>query len=261
MTYTQSNPSKYNTFKEKIIEIVKDQYGNTRGSGMIEPICFIGVTADPLNWKSYFNASEELKTIYEKVKKGAEIKNMRCPTEEEFVSSHLAVQGLPLGMFFNEDPDMFKDPGVARSFGNFKKEMAVKEIKAMIQSINEKKDAHVCFTAFVSEVMVASTATKTIPQNLDKKAFNKYMEKIDREGGLKNLEGTEDKVIILFESEYKSDITTFDLLLNEDSEYCELINEGENMGLPKDDILNSLKNGATGRFVDLLGEKKGFSIN
>jgi len=261
MTYTQSSSSKYNTFKEKITEIVKDQYGHTRGEGMIEPICFIGVVADPLQWKSYFNKQKEISAVYEKIKEAAKRKDMPCPTQEEFVASHLAVQGLPLGFFFNEEKDIFKDEATAHSFGNFKKDMAVKEIKSMIKSINEKQFGHVCFTAFVSEVMVASSATNTIPQNMDKEAFHKYMEKIDREGGLKNVEGTEDKVIIIFESKHRSDIITFDLLLNEDSKYCELINDENNMGLPKDEILNSLRMGTTGRFVDLLGKKDGFSIN
>ena len=191
-------------------------------------------------------------------KKPLSKKGKPCPTPEEFVASHLAVMGLPLGIYFNDDPDMFKDDKVRYNFLAFKKDMAVKEIKSMIKKVNSKKESHVCYTAFVSEVFVASAAKH---QAASQAEFEAIMQDIEEKGGLKNVEGAEDKVMIMFESEHKSDLLTFDILLNEDSEYCELLNPQENMGFKDDEILNSLKNSATGRFANLLGEKQGFSIN
>jgi len=265
MTYTQSNPSRYELFKNKIIDMVKQQYGAIRGAGMLEPICFIGISADPLHWKTYFDDQNDLQDLYKKLKKIAKKEGKPYPSVEEFVASQLSVLGVPLGVFFNDDPNLFQKQNVRESFLQFKKDMAVKEIKGVINKINDKKDSHVSFTAFVSEVFVAAVKKEDAEmiggKPVNEKDYEAALEAYRKAGGVKNMPGAEDKVIIMFESEYNADIITFDLLLNEDSEYCELINEKENMGFTKDEMFLSLKSSATGRFADLMGEKKGFSQN
>lgn len=265
MTYTQSSPSKYEIFKNKITDLVKQQYGATRGTGMLEPICFIGISVDPLHWKTYFNEQIGLRNIYKDLEIITKKKGKPCPSKEEFMVNQLSVMGIPLGVFFNDDPDLFKEENIRESFLQFKKDMAVKEIKEAIEKINNKKESHVSFTAFVSEVFVAAIkledAEKIGGKPVNEEDYEAALEEYRKAGGVKNMPGAEDKVIIMFESEYKADIITFDLLLNEDSEYCELINEKENMGFSKDEIFLSLQQSATGRFSNLMGEKKGFSKN
>jgi len=256
MTYQNlETDERFKNFQNEIINLTKQQYSENRGTGLQEPIVFIAIEADYTDPKKYWNKMPQVKKQYDMLCEKIKEHGDTPPSETKFLSSHLTIVGMPLGPFFNDDEPFKGDDKKNYDFLQFKKAEGRKCISKMVEKM-EEEHGNVKYSAFISEAWMTSMKKEDLPkeaQNNRKNATEHISKLMEEALGVKNMPERKEKVIITFEKRMASQTVMFDLLLNEESKFCELINEER---LPS----SSEPNGGT--FSGIIHkENTGFGIN
>ncbi len=265
MEYNNNNVDRFEEFKKQVIDIVSKQYEEERCKGLIEPIVFMGIEPQPTKVNEYFEAMKPAREQYKRYCNRMKQCNESPESKQEFLKHHMTVMGLPLGLFFSGAPESLNERD-EYEFINYKKDMAVKLIKSSIEDVAKSGIMQVKYFVFVSEAFmhVASKLSEEqklrMATELDYKMEHskEIMDKVNERNGIQNMVKNgeieaEDRVIFMFETRFKNQMVTFEMIMNEETNYCELINKFETEA-------NSAR--AEGRFSNILFDPNAnFGIN
>jgi len=217
MTYTpRTSNAQFDEFKKAIYGIVEEMYNATRGKGLVEPIAFVGILPGPdlSKFKAIPSVKNMIKNIIKNEGPDAE------PKIDKLILNQVAIMGCPLGGFFSVPDDVAQQA----------KEAAARMIKNVIAQLSEDDKAIPVFYAFVSEAFLkVCTMSEQDKIDLATGRIGKEEAAMRGVGNIRPSQdpASEEKVIIMFETRYSTTMTTYDLLLDEDIQFCELIKKNE----------------------------------
>lgn len=218
---------KYQEFKKGIIELVKMNFnGNLH---MLEPIVFLGVKHDVLNYMLKNGTDGELQPL----DNGCDCEGCRANRELAKTLKPEATKDKIHILPIEIARQLAAGNHMAEIFGNqaieTAKELINKRVHIAIEKLNKIALNAVQYTANITEAFILEheiSEKENSMRNMGKPdSLSQLEESLAKNGGVRSHPDAKEKVIIVFETINFSEVVTFDMIRSEDSNYQELTNE------------------------------------